>query len=80
MLNMSVAGLQRPTGTRQLPVKRELTISELAPEGPRYRPFAFRHFIDARGAGNYADAGVPDTQISAFPFPLPPACSSGELL
>jgi isopenicillin N synthase-like dioxygenase len=41
-------------------------IPELAPEGPRYRPFGFREFITARGADNYADAGAPDTQISDF--------------
>jgi isopenicillin N synthase-like dioxygenase len=41
-------------------------IEELAIDGPRYRPFAFREFIAARGADNYADAGAPDTQISDF--------------
>ncbi len=33
---------------------------------PRYRPFAFRDFIAARGADNYADLGADDTQISDF--------------
>lgn len=41
-------------------------IAELAGGGPRYRPFPFRQFIDARAADNYADAGAPDAQISDF--------------
>ena len=40
-------------------------IDELSGE-PRYRSFAFRAYIDARSADNYADAGAPDTQISDF--------------
>ncbi len=32
----------------------------------RYRPFAFRDFIAARGADNYADLGADDTQITDF--------------
>lgn len=39
-------------------------IDELAEGHPRYRPFSFREFIDARGADNYADAGAADAQIS----------------
>jgi len=34
--------------------------------GPRYRPFVFREFIDARSADNYADAGADDAQISDY--------------
>ncbi len=41
-------------------------IPELAGNAPRYRPFDFRTFIDARGADNYADAGIDDAQISDF--------------
>jgi isopenicillin N synthase-like dioxygenase len=41
-------------------------ITDLAAGAPRYRPFSFREFIDARGADNYADAGVDDAQISNF--------------
>ena len=40
-------------------------IGELVGE-PRYRSFAFRDYIDARSADNYADAGAPDSQISDF--------------
>lgn len=32
----------------------------------RYRPFAFREFIDARSADNYADAGAEDSQIADY--------------
>ena len=35
-------------------------------EEPRYRPFAFREFINARGADNYVDAGVEDIQITDY--------------
>ncbi len=48
---------------------REATIApipEVADGAPKYRPFAFRQFISARGADNYADAGAPDTQISDY--------------
>lgn len=41
-------------------------IDELDGEAAMYRPFAFRDFIDARGADNYADTGAADTQISDF--------------
>ena len=41
-------------------------VCELAHDGPRYRPFPFKQFIDARSADNYADAGAPDAQISDF--------------
>ena len=51
-------------------------IAELASDGPCYRPFAFRQFITARGADNYADAGAPDTQISDFR--LVTASSTGD--
>ena len=41
-------------------------IPELALDSPRYHPFDFRAFIDARGADNYADAGTDDAQISNY--------------
>jgi isopenicillin N synthase-like dioxygenase len=41
-------------------------IPELCGAAPRYRGFAFREFITARGADNYADAGAPDTQIGDY--------------
>ncbi len=41
-------------------------IPELAGDAPLYRPFDFRTFIDARGADNYADAGIDDAQISNY--------------
>ena len=41
-------------------------VRDLAHDGPRYRPFPFKQFIDARSADNYADAGAPDAQISDF--------------
>lgn len=41
-------------------------LPDLAAGAPRYRPFAFRELIDARGADNYADAGAPDTQIADY--------------
>lgn len=41
-------------------------LPDLAGGAPRYRPFAFRELIDARGADNYADAGAPDTQIADY--------------
>jgi isopenicillin N synthase-like dioxygenase len=41
-------------------------IDELAGVTPRYRPFEFRTFINARGADNYADAGVDDAQITDY--------------
>ncbi|MDX2382027.1 MAG: 2OG-Fe(II) oxygenase family protein, partial [Acidimicrobiia bacterium] len=39
---------------------------ELVGSDPIYRSFVFREFINARGADNYADAGVDDTQISDY--------------
>jgi isopenicillin N synthase-like dioxygenase len=33
---------------------------------PRYHPFAWREFIAARGADNYADLGADDTQITDY--------------
>jgi isopenicillin N synthase-like dioxygenase len=39
---------------------------ELVGSDPIYRSFVFRDFINARGADNYADAGVDDTQISDY--------------
>lgn len=41
-------------------------IDELVTRAPAYRPFAFREFINARGADNYADAGVDDSQIADY--------------
>jgi isopenicillin N synthase-like dioxygenase len=41
-------------------------IDNVAAGAPRYRPFSFREFIDARGADNYADAGVADAQITDY--------------
>ncbi len=41
-------------------------INEIAAGVPRYEPFSFREFIDARGADNYADLGTEDTQISRY--------------
>jgi isopenicillin N synthase-like dioxygenase len=41
-------------------------IDDLADAAPRYRPFEFRQFINARGADNYADAGVDDAQIGDY--------------
>lgn len=41
-------------------------IPELAGVQPRYRGFAFREFIDARGSDNYADAGTADAQIADY--------------
>ena len=41
-------------------------IGELDGGNPVYRPFAFRQFIDARGADNYADDGVDDAQIATY--------------
>ena len=44
-------------------------VPELVIDRPRYLPFPFRQFIDARSADNYADAGAPDAQISDFLIP-----------
>jgi isopenicillin N synthase-like dioxygenase len=41
-------------------------IAALAGAAPVYRPFAFREFITARSADNYADLGADDTQIAAY--------------
>ena len=41
-------------------------VDELVDGAPAYRSFAFRDFINARGADNYADAGVADTQITDY--------------
>jgi isopenicillin N synthase-like dioxygenase len=41
-------------------------IDELVTTAPAYRPFPFREFIAARGADNYADAGIDDVQITNF--------------
>jgi isopenicillin N synthase-like dioxygenase len=40
-------------------------IPELAPT-PSYRSFAFRDYIDARSADNFADAGAEDAQIADY--------------
>lgn len=45
-------------------------IDELCAATPRYRPFEFRQFINARGADNYADAGVEDAQITDYRTPV----------
>ena len=44
-------------------------IAALAGATPVYRPFAFRDFITARGADNYADLGADDTQIAGYRIP-----------
>jgi isopenicillin N synthase-like dioxygenase len=51
---------------------RDCVVEPIAELGgtPRYRPFPFRDFIDARSADNYADAGAPDSQISDFLLPV----------
>ncbi|GJM37006.1 MAG: 2OG-Fe(II) oxygenase [Acidimicrobiales bacterium] len=41
-------------------------IDELAPAGPRYRPFTWREFIRGRAEDNFADYGVDDIQIAHF--------------
>ncbi len=41
-------------------------IDELCEDGPRYRPFTWREFIQARIDDNFADPGVEDTQVSHF--------------
>jgi len=41
-------------------------IDELIEGGPAYRSFVFRDFINARGADNYADAGVDDSQVTDY--------------
>lgn len=41
-------------------------IAELAPEGPRYRAFTWREFIQARIDDNYSDLGADDTQVDHF--------------
>ncbi len=41
-------------------------IDELCEAGPRYRPFTWREFIQARIDDNFADPGVEDTQVSHF--------------
>ena len=41
-------------------------VDELVDGAPVYRSFVFRDFINARGADNYADAGIDDTQITDY--------------
>ncbi len=41
-------------------------VAELCAAEPRYRPFAWRDFMQARNADNFADAGADDTQISDY--------------
>jgi isopenicillin N synthase-like dioxygenase len=49
------------------PVERIIEpISELVDDAPRYRPFVFRDFLNARGADNYADEGVDDVQVTDY--------------
>ncbi len=55
------------------PVKGAMVepIPELAEEGPRYRPFSWREFMQARNDDNFADAGAEDTQISDWALAVP---------
>jgi isopenicillin N synthase-like dioxygenase len=41
-------------------------IAELSDGGPRYRPFTWREFIQARLDANFTDLGSEDTQASHF--------------
>ena len=41
-------------------------VAALAQGRPKYRPFIFRDYIDARSADNYADAGAADSQVSDY--------------
>lgn len=41
-------------------------IDELCEDGPRYRPFTWREFMQARIDDNFADLGAEDTQASHF--------------
>jgi isopenicillin N synthase-like dioxygenase len=41
-------------------------IAELGEEGPRYRPFTWREFIQARVDDNFTDLGDEDTQASHY--------------
>lgn len=45
-------------------------IGERIRTAPKYRPFPFKDFIDARGADNYADAGTEDAQIGNYKIGL----------
>jgi isopenicillin N synthase-like dioxygenase len=48
---------------------REATVSPIADlcvDGVRYRPFAWREFMDARAYDNFADLGVEDTQVTDY--------------
>ena len=45
-------------------------LAELCPDGPRYRPIAWREFIQARVTDNYSDLGTDDTQVTDFRLPL----------
>ena len=49
------------------PIERVIEpVAELADGAPRYRPFVFRDFLNARGADNYADEGVEDVQVTDY--------------
>lgn len=41
-------------------------LPELAIDGDRYRPFAWREFMAARAYDNFTDLGVDDTQVTDF--------------
>jgi isopenicillin N synthase-like dioxygenase len=41
-------------------------VPELCAAEPRYRPFTWRDFMQARNADNFEDAGAADTQISDY--------------
>ena len=49
------------------PIERVIEpVAELIHGAPRYRPFVFRDFLNARGADNYADEGVDDVQVTDY--------------
>jgi len=41
-------------------------IAELCGDGPRYRAFAWREFMDARAYDNFADLGAEDSQVTDY--------------
>lgn len=41
-------------------------LAELATDGARYRPFAWREFMAARAYDNFSDLGVDDTQVTDY--------------
>jgi isopenicillin N synthase-like dioxygenase len=46
-------------------------LAELAAGAPRYRPFAWRDFSDARAYDNFTDLGVDDAQVSDYRIAAP---------